>query len=186
MKRTFDEDLQRAVAFHGHLCAGQVLGTRVARMALDHFGIEDPDAYRDLIAIVETDRCMADAVCVVCGCRLGRRRLKWRDLGKMAATFYDMDSKEAIRISIVGQEHAPNGVDPVEFYGQFSDDRFFKLQHVRVKLTEEDLPSAAHASVTCEECGEKVTNGRHVVSEGRVLCKTCAGLDDYYEVIDEA
>ena len=30
LKRTFDEDLQRAIAFHGHMCAGQVIGCRMA------------------------------------------------------------------------------------------------------------------------------------------------------------
>ena len=56
LKRTFEEDLDRAVAFHGHLCGGQVIGTRMARLALGYFHIEDPDTYRDLIAFVECDR----------------------------------------------------------------------------------------------------------------------------------
>ncbi len=47
MKRTFDEDLERAISFHGHLCGGQLTGVRMARYALSYFGIEDPDTYRD-------------------------------------------------------------------------------------------------------------------------------------------
>ena len=45
--RSFEEDLSRAIAFHGHLCGGQITGVRMARYALKYFGIEDPDHYRD-------------------------------------------------------------------------------------------------------------------------------------------
>ncbi|MEG1585083.1 MAG: FmdE family protein, partial [Anaerovorax sp.] len=70
---SFHEDLERAVKYHGHLCSGQVLGVRMARMGMRLLGIEDPDNFRDLIAYVETDRCIADAVGTVTGCKLGRR-----------------------------------------------------------------------------------------------------------------
>ena len=40
MKRTFDEDLERAISFHGHLCGGQLTGVRMARYALRYFGIK--------------------------------------------------------------------------------------------------------------------------------------------------
>ena len=98
LKRPFAEDLQRAISFHGHMCAGQVIGCRMARLAMEFFHIEDPDTYRDLIAFVECDRCLADAVISVANCHLGRRRLKWYDYGIMAASFYDIASGRAIRI----------------------------------------------------------------------------------------
>ena len=41
--RSFEEDLSRAITFHGHLCGGQITGVRMARYALKYFGIEDPD-----------------------------------------------------------------------------------------------------------------------------------------------
>ena len=75
--RTFREDLEKAVNFHGHICVGQVLGTRIARLGLQLFKIASPETYRDLIVYVEADRCLADAVSSVCHCNLGRRRLKW-------------------------------------------------------------------------------------------------------------
>lgn len=50
--RSFEEDLSRAITFHGHLCGGQITGVRMARYALKYFGIEDPDHYRDLIVYV--------------------------------------------------------------------------------------------------------------------------------------
>ena len=40
--RSFEEDLNRAIAFHGHLCGGQITGVRMTRYALKYFGIDDP------------------------------------------------------------------------------------------------------------------------------------------------
>ena len=45
-----------------------------------------------LVTFVEIDRCATDAIGVVTGCRLGKRALKFRDWGKMAATFVDVSS----------------------------------------------------------------------------------------------
>ena len=42
------------------------------------------------MTFVEIDRCATDAIAVVTGCRLGKRALKFRDFGKMAATFCDL------------------------------------------------------------------------------------------------
>jgi formylmethanofuran dehydrogenase subunit E len=182
MRRTFEEDLAEAVAFHGHFCAGQYLGVRMARIALDHFGIDEPERYRDLICFVENDRCLADAVAVTCHCSLGRRKLKFHDIGKMAATFYDMASGEAIRIYLKGEAHAGPDDDIREFYDRFTDEEFYEVQNVEVHLPENELPGAPRRKIRCEQCGEEVNDGRDVEVDGRLLCKTCAGLDMYYTV----
>jgi formylmethanofuran dehydrogenase subunit E len=183
MKRTFQEDLAAAVAFHGHLCAGQYLGTRIARIALEHFGIEEPERYRDLICFVECDRCLADAVASVCHCSLGRRRLKFHDQGKMAAVFYDLSRDEAIRIYVKGTEKSGPDDDIVTFYDRFSDEEFFEVQPVKVHLDECDLPGRPRRHAICAQCGEQVKDGREIVCDGVTLCKTCAGEDVYYQPI---
>jgi formylmethanofuran dehydrogenase subunit E len=89
----FLEDLIReAEQAHGHLCAGQILGVRLAMLGLAKLGIEDPRGKdrKRLVTFVEIDRCATDAISVVTGCRLGKRALKFRDWGKMAATFVDL------------------------------------------------------------------------------------------------
>src|SRR5919109_3236097 len=99
--KSLDEYLSEAEAAHGHLCAGQVLGVRMAMHGLERLGIDDPQG-RDrkrLVTYVEIDRCMTDAVAVVPGCRLGKRALKFRDWGKVAATFVDLSSGRAIRVA---------------------------------------------------------------------------------------
>src|SRR5499433_3987645 len=99
--KSIDEYLRDAEQAHGHLCAGQVLGVRMAMLGLQKLGIDNPqgkDAKR-LVTFVEIDRCATDAVAVVTGCRLGKRALKFRDWGKVAATFVDIASGRAIRVA---------------------------------------------------------------------------------------
>ncbi len=86
--------LREAEIAHGHLCAGQILGVRMAMLACRRLGIEDPRGKdrKRLVTCVEIDRCATDAIAVVTGCRLGKRALKFRDWGKMAATFLDLNA----------------------------------------------------------------------------------------------
>src|SRR5947207_14837207 len=99
--KSLDQYLADAERAHGHLCAGQVLGVRMAMFALRELGVDDP-AGKDrkrLVSFVEIDRCMTDAIGVVTGCRLGKRALKFRDFGKAAATFCDLRENRAVRIA---------------------------------------------------------------------------------------
>src|SRR5436309_9883333 len=99
--KSLDEYLLDAKEAHGHLCAGQVLGVRLAMLGLEKLGIEDPRGKdrKRLVTFVEINRCATDAVAVVTGCRLGKRALKFRDWGKMAATFVDLANDRAVRIA---------------------------------------------------------------------------------------
>ena len=85
--RSLGDLLEESGALHGHLCPGQVLGVRMATLGCRLVGIEEPAASRDLLVYVEIDRCAADAIQAVTGCKLGKRTLKYRDYGKLAATF---------------------------------------------------------------------------------------------------
>src|SRR5579863_2994364 len=101
--KSLDEYLHDSEQAHGHLCAGQVLGVRLAMLGLAKLGIDDPQSNKEdrkrLVTFVEIDRCATDAVAVVTGCRLGKRALKFRDWGKVAATFVDVSTGKAIRIA---------------------------------------------------------------------------------------
>jgi formylmethanofuran dehydrogenase subunit E len=91
---SLDDYIREAEIAHGHLCAGQILGVRLAMLGLEKLGIADPRGKdrKRLVTFVEIDRCATDAIGVVTGCRLGKRALKFRDWGKMAATFIDLAS----------------------------------------------------------------------------------------------
>src|SRR6185312_7020967 len=99
--KSLDEYLEDAAVAHGHLCAGQVLGVRMAMFGLKTLGLNDPQGKdrKRIVTFVEIDRCATDAVMVVTGCRLGKRALKFRDWGKVAATFVDTDTGKAVRVA---------------------------------------------------------------------------------------
>ncbi|MDO5044380.1 MAG: FmdE family protein [Coriobacteriia bacterium] len=186
LKRTFDEDLEIAVNFHGHLCAGQVIGTRLCRIALEYFGIDEPETYRDLIAVSETDRCLADTLISVAHCHPGRRRFKMYDYGKMAASFYDIQSGKAIRIASKTTPQPVKGKDDVkEFFLAMPIEDLFTIQVIELPLTQYDLPGKSRVSVECVQCGEKVTDGRFIDLDGDKYCQTCAFDSSYYRVIHD-
>jgi formylmethanofuran dehydrogenase subunit E len=181
MKRSFEEDLERAVAFHGHLCGGQIIGTRISRAGMEYLGIEDPTKYRDLIAFVEADRCLADAVTIVADCHIGKRRLKWHDYGKMAASFLDTQTGKAVRVCAISEKRPRGGEDMVAFYQSIPDAELLRIQPVTIELAEDDLPGRPRHKTFCESCGEKILDAREVIVGGRVLCKPCAGEPAYYQ-----
>jgi len=97
--KSLEEYLVLAEQAHGHICAGQVLGVRLAMYGVRELGIEDPVRERKrLVTFVEIDRCVTDAVALVANCRLGKRALKFFDWGKVAATFVDLQTGRAVRI----------------------------------------------------------------------------------------
>lgn len=190
--RTLQELVEEAGAAHGHLCAGQVLGVRMAMLGCRELGIEDPRGEGRLIVFVETDRCAADAIQTVTGCRLGRRSLKHVDYGKMAATFVDSSSGQAVRVAalaglrekaLVSHSRASGKEGQMVDYMNLPDSELFVVRRVRVELPPEDQPGSSKSRVVCERCGEEVSDRREVREEGVVLCRSCAH-GAYYEVID--
>src|SRR5450755_470668 len=98
--KSLPEYEQMAERAHGHLCAGQILGLRMALYGVKLLALADPAGAdrKRLVTFVEIDRCVTDAIPVVTGCRLGKRALKFRDFGKVAATFCDLRDDRAVRI----------------------------------------------------------------------------------------
>src|ERR1700731_4298359 len=140
-----DELLRKAEAAHGHLCAGQVLGVRLAMLGCRRLGMDDPRGKdrKRLAAFVEIDRCATDAISVVTGCRRGKGTLKLRDWGKMAATFVDLSEGRGIRIAArESSKDAARALHPeienknqqqMLAYPELSDDALFTEQWGRVR-----------------------------------------------------
>jgi formylmethanofuran dehydrogenase subunit E len=176
------------------MCAGQILGLRLALHGLALLGIDDPTGKdrRRLVTFVEIDRCATDAVMVVTGCRMGKRALKFRDYGKVAATFVNLASGRAVRVAArdsskqLARERYPEITDrnqqQMKAYRELSDEELFVHQWVEVELRSEDLPGWKGEKVVCAACGETVNFRREVVREGRMLCRSCAGESYYREV----
>jgi formylmethanofuran dehydrogenase subunit E len=190
--KSFDEYLLLAEQAHGHLCAGQILGVRMALFGMRLLAIDDP-AGKDrkrLVSFVEIDRCATDAISVVTGCRLGKRALKFRDFGKMAATFCDLQGDRAVRL--VARESSKQRArelypeienknqQQMRAYREMPNEELFEAQWVRVRIGPQDMPGYKAPRVACEVCGEGVSFNREVVRDGRTLCRSCAG-ERYYE-----
>lgn len=183
---SIDELLRQAEAAHGHLCAGQVLGVRMALLGLDRLGIADPRGTdrKRLVTYVEIDRCATDAIALVTGCRLGKRALKFRDWGKMAATFVDLSSGLSVRIVALEDSrelarklypHEENkSRRQLQAYRELPDAQLFREQSVRVAIDPADLPGHSGERIICPRCGEGVNFGRFVLINGESLCLSCA------------
>ncbi|MBI3666972.1 MAG: TraR/DksA C4-type zinc finger protein [Acidobacteria bacterium] len=189
--KAFEEYVELAHQAHGHICAGQILGLRLALHGLELLGIEDPTG-RDrkrLVTYVEIDRCATDAVAVVTGCRLGKRALKFRDFGKVAATFVDLASGRAVRVAArdsskdlarrLYPEIANKNQQQMKAYREMADEDLFSHQWVQVRVLPEDLPGWKGEKAVCAQCGETINFRREVVRDGRTLCRACAG-ESYY------
>ncbi len=198
-----DALLHEAELAHGHLCAGQILGVRMAMLACRLLEVQQPrlksspDRKR-LVTFVEIDRCATDAIGVVTGCRVGKRALKLRDWGKMAATFLDLarpippeqaggepDLYRALRIVALesskelAREHFPEIADKnqqqMKAYRDLPDRDLFQVAWVRVALPPSERPGYKGTRATCSVCQEGINFDRFVLNaEGAPLCLSCA------------
>jgi formylmethanofuran dehydrogenase subunit E len=187
-----DDLLRQAEVTHGHLCAGQVLGVRMAMLGCRRLGITEPRGTdrKRLVTYIEIDRCATDAIGVVTGCRLGKRALKFRDWGKMAATFVDLTSGRAIRIVALesskqrARELYPNIADKnqqqMKAYREMDDEELFGEQWVEVAVAPKEMPGYRGERVACALCGEGINYERFVEREGEMLCVACAYPEQRY------
>ncbi len=190
---TLDKLLQTCAALHQHLCPRQVLGVRMGLLAGQMLGLDLPQADKRLLAIVETDGCAADGIAVAANCHVGRRTMRIEDYGKVAATFIDTHTGQALRIAphaacrqrarafapqarnkwqaqLLGYQHMP-AADLVI------------VQNVQLETPVEQIISRRKARARCETCGEEIINERELVRDGVVLCQSCAG-QGYSRVVD--
>ena len=198
MMKNLDELLNEAEAAHGHLCAGQVLGVRMAMRGCQQLGISDPRGAdrKRLVTFVEIDRCATDAIAVVTGCRLGKRALKFRDWGKMAATFIDLSTRRAIRIAArESSRDAARQLHPeienknqqqMLAYRELPDEVLFTEQWVQVPLDAREFPGYKAQRIICAVCGEGINYDRFVLRDGQTVCYGCAAPEErYYQPVNE-
>jgi formylmethanofuran dehydrogenase subunit E len=215
MAAGLEELLREAEIAHGHLCAGQVLGVRMAMLALRRLGVDEPrqrtlqngelnPERKRLVTFVEIDRCATDAIGVVTGCRVGKRALKLRDWGKMAATFVDLEARldadaagmdslshdyKGLRVVALENSKAraresypelEKNAQQMKAYRELPDEELFAEQWVRVALPPSEFPGFKGERVVCAHCGEGVSFDRYVEREGERLCMACAEAGAVY------
>ncbi|QCQ22210.1 FmdE family protein [Desulfoglaeba alkanexedens] len=190
------EDFRGCVRFHGHVCPGLSLGYRAAHAAMDWLKANRAED-EELVAIVETDACAADAVQVLTGCTFGKGNFVFKDYGKMALTLMSRDSGKGVRVSLKPGAFAPDSEHMALLQklirGEATEEereRFNSLHFKRscdvleaplealfsVRAVETEVPDKARieSSEPCERCGEPTMVSKLVSVDGRRLCRGCA------------
>ncbi|MCK5516646.1 MAG: formylmethanofuran dehydrogenase [Desulfobulbaceae bacterium] len=191
---SFEELLNISTKIHGHICAGQVIGVRMSMLGLERINITDPKRAdrKKLYVLVEIDRCATDAIQSVTGCSLGKRSMRWMDFGIMAATFVNLETGKAVRITALEESRelskkyypalANKYQQQLEAYKIMPEDELFSFQKVKVNIPDCDMPGRPMRRVQCDECGDHVQDCREVEQDGKTLCRACAG-QCYYQPV---
>jgi len=189
---SFDTLLDISTKIHGHICAGQVIGVRMSMLGLELIGIDDPKGSdrKKLYVLVEIDRCATDAIQSVTGCSLGKRSMRWMDFGIMAATFVNLKTGKAVRITAreesreLSKKYCPEIENKYQrqlaAYKVMPQEELFAIQEVRAEIPECDMPGRPMRRVQCVQCGDWVQDCREVEEDGKILCRACAG-GRYYQ-----
>jgi tRNA-Thr(GGU) m(6)t(6)A37 methyltransferase TsaA len=195
--------LLEAGKMHGHYCPGLAMGVMAATYAVQQIGT-DSDGLEDLLAIVETNNCLADGVQLVTGCSFGNNSLIFYDVGKTAVTLTKRDGKgirvisrpesqEYIRESfpdfdnyyqkVVKQKnrdpevvavYQKSGVERAFGTLKLDFNRLFDAKWVKVNIPEY---APSYGDEICSRCGESVMAARVSEYEGGNVCLPCSGKD---------
>ena len=187
---SLDELLFQSAALHQHLCPRQVLGVRMGLAGGQRLGLTLPQSDKRLLTIVETDGCVIDGLAVATGCRVSRRTMRVLDFGKIAATFVDTRTEQAIRIiphqasRQRAEAYAPEAQSRWEAYllgyQRMPEAELLDIQAVVLSLSLEKILSKESCRVNCDQCGEEIINEREIIRAGSTLCRACAG-ERYYD-----
>jgi len=191
------EGFKRCEAFHGHVCPGLAIGYKAAKAAMERLK-ETRAEDEEMVAIVETDACSADAVQVLTGCTFGKGNFFYRDYGKMVLTLLSRNTGEGVRISMRPGAFVPDethqGLLRKMMSGEANEDdkRHFKEHHLKrtcdvlemsvgklfeIKNVKIQLPPRARMepSELCDICGEPTMRTKLEEKNGKKVCRDCAG-----------
>ena len=190
------EDFKKCVAFHGHICPGLSIGYKAAKAALTALA-EKRAGDEEIVAVVETDACSADAVQVLTGCTFGKGNFIYKDYGKMVLTLFSRKTRTGVRVALrpgafpQDTEHFSllmkimNGEADEKAQKRFRelhlersgdvlempDNELFAIQTVQV-----ELPARARIepSELCARCGEPTMPSKMVTAGAEKICRECA------------
>ncbi len=202
-----DEDLHgllnHAASVHGHYCPGLAMGVKAAAIAVRQMNLISSDGMESVMAVVECNNCFVDGIQAVSGCTLGNNSLIYKDLGKVAVTFYRRGSDEGLRL--IARRMGSADPEPWEEEARalfnravkkretLSTDERTRFQQLwrRSSFKTVDQPDDAvyqwqtvtpdkieyapmYDSVTCARCGESAMETRIHLRDGESVCMDCA------------
>jgi formylmethanofuran dehydrogenase subunit E len=187
---------KKCLDFHGHLCPGLALGYQAAQAGMQWLAAQRAED-EEVVAIVETDACCADAVQVITGCTFGKGNFIYRDYGKFAFTFFNRITGKGVRIARTAEKEDP--VSPEhralqdklrqettteaerEQAGRMREEasrrildkqpeKLFTIAEVMVPLPEK---ARIEPSVNCDRCNEPVMGSKLERVEEEHVCRGC-------------
>jgi formylmethanofuran dehydrogenase subunit E len=189
-------DFSKCIEFHGHTCPGLAIGFRAARTLMERLGVKKaPD--EELVAIVETDACGADAIQVMTGCTFGKGNFLFKNYGKHAFSLMDRSKGKGVRVCLRSDAFK---IDPeslslfekvqkdevsakeIERYRQLQQGRVQKILDMdaeslfKIEEISPDIPPKARviASEICDFCGEPTKMDLLRKIDGKKVCILCA------------
>ena len=189
------EDFKKCADFHGHICPGLAIGYRSSKTAMDWLRENRADD-EEVVAIIETNACGADAIQVLTGCTFGKGNLVFRDYGKHVLTLISRNTGDGVRVSLksdaltIDEEHQ-------QLMGRIRQgdatdaekERFQQLHLGRAREIMEKAPEAlfdirkAHEALPpkakiepsklCDRCGEPTMSTKLTAQDGMMLCREC-------------
>lgn len=191
----WEDGFQKCVDFHGHACPGLALGYVAAKAAMEWLG-EKRSEDEEIVAIVETDACGADAIQVVTGCTFGKGNFFFKDYGKTAFSVLSRSTSKGIRLYA-----KPNAFPRTKEYGDLSkkvssnratDEEVREFHRLQVQRTRDVLKTAAKDlyefkevttrlpaparildSYQCSRCREFAMASRLTKTSDGLLCRSC-------------
>ncbi len=187
--------LEISSARHQHVCPRQVLGVRMGMHAADVLALDLPQKDKRLFTFMESDGCALDGVSAATGCYVGRRTMQVLDFGKIAATFVDTQTGQAIRIiphpdiRKAIYDYAGGQQDRwhqyLEAYQVMPVDQMLVVQPVQLTVSMKAIISREDARAICDSCGEEIFNDREIILGEKTLCRSCAGQAYYRSTVEE-
>ncbi len=189
----FADLLAASAGRHSHLCPRQVLGVRIGLAGAAALGLNLPRQDKRLLVILETDGCFADGIEVSTGCTIGHRTLRLEDYGKIAATFVDVSTELALRVTPqldvrkkawkYARGETRRYFAQLLAYQSMPGEELLSIRPVCMKVPVEQILSHAGSRLHCEQCGEDIINERVTVVNARNLCRACSS-GGYYTALE--
>ncbi len=190
------EDFKQCESFHGHVCPGLSIGYRAAKAGMSWLA-EKRSEDEEIVAIVETDACSADAVQVLTGCTFGKGNFIFRDYGKMALTLLSRNTGRGVRICLKPGAFKPNDEHSALLQkimkGETTEAESERFQTLHFQKTCEvleapidqlfviteaasEIPPRARMepSALCARCKEPTMPAKMVTVGTEMICRGCA------------
>jgi formylmethanofuran dehydrogenase subunit E len=199
------EEFTKCAEFHGHMCPGLAIGFQAARTLMERLGVRKaPD--EELLAMVETDACGADAIQVMTGCTFGKGNFIFKNYGKHAFSLMDRRKGKGVRVCLrpdafkldkeglslsekVQKDKA--SAKEIKRYRQLQQERVEKILNAdteslfKIEEISPDIPPKARImeSGTCDFCGEPTKVDLLRTIDSKKVCIPCAEKHGFGNVL---